>query len=247
MPTDDVTLTASELVMPPVDDMYNRNSLNANLDRLHGNNPRVPTSKTLVGLWMNFVRLTDKALLEYDAARAELINYLYPPDDGTHRLSPYLRAVDRLENCISATHRAVLDAKALQASGVGRSGPKLTEPQERRLREIRNTIEHTDERLIGPKGNRKAIVFQPGEPFTLRLANRAMVLGIHRLTYMELAGDIAKMYRTVEAIRGPSVTPGQPWSNVTLRADVPPPRQAAGIAMRPTEYLQEMSRLIISH
>ena len=145
--------------MPPVDHMYNRNSLNANLDRLFGSNSRVPTDKTLVGLWMNFVRLTDKALLEYDVARADLLSYLDPPKDGTQRLSPYLRAVDRLENCIAATHRAVLNAKALQSRRVGRGGPKLTEAQEQRLRDLRNTIEHSDERLVGPKGKRKAIVF----------------------------------------------------------------------------------------
>ena len=74
-----------------------------------------------------------------------------------------------------------------------------------------------------------------------------MVLGAYRLTYRELVGDITKMYRTVEAIRGPSVTPGQPWSNVTLRAHIPPRTPAAGLALSPTNYLREVSRLNISH
>lgn len=247
MVTDKVSLTTNGLMMPSVDGMYNRNSLNANLDSLMASNPRIPTNKTLVGLWTNFVRLTDKALLEYDAARAELLEFLNPPGDGTHRLSPYLRAIGHLENCISATHRAVLDAQALQANGVGRAAPGLTERQERRLRDLRNTIEHTDERLVGAKGKPKAVVFQPGEPFTLRLANRGMVLGADRLSYKELVADMAKLYRNVEVIRGPSVTAGQPWSNVTLRAHVPPPTPAVGVVLRPTEYLEQLARLIVSH
>jgi hypothetical protein len=38
----------------------------------------------------------------------------------------YLRALDHLENCVSATHRAVLNARALQANGICRAGLQLT-------------------------------------------------------------------------------------------------------------------------
>lgn len=44
----------------------------------------------MVGLFMNFSRLTDKALREYDAARAELLLDV-SPHDGL-RTGPYLRA-----------------------------------------------------------------------------------------------------------------------------------------------------------
>ena len=101
----------------------------------------------MVGLFMNFSRLTDKALREYDAARAELLLYV-SPHDGL-RASPYLRAIDHMENCISATHRAVLNARALQANRIGRAGPPLTQLQERRLAYLRNAVEHSDEKLLG--------------------------------------------------------------------------------------------------
>ena len=54
-----------------------------------------------------------------------------------------------MENCVSATHRAVLNARALQANKIGRAGPRLTPRQEQRLAYVRNTIEHSDEKLLG--------------------------------------------------------------------------------------------------
>jgi hypothetical protein len=72
----------------------------------------------LVGLFMNFSRLTDKALREYDAARAELLIYFTPVDGGLLRTTPYLRAIDHMENCVSATNRAVLNARALRVNKV---------------------------------------------------------------------------------------------------------------------------------
>ena len=88
----------------------------------------------MVGLFMNFCRLTDKALREYDAARAELL--LFVSNRGP-RINPYLRAVDHMENCVSAAHRAVLNAQALQANKIGRAAPQLTQMQQPRLTSLR--------------------------------------------------------------------------------------------------------------
>ena len=55
---------------------------------------------------MNFSRLTDKALRECDAARTELMDYV-SPHGGELRISPYLRAIDHMENCV--LHRARVD------------------------------------------------------------------------------------------------------------------------------------------
>jgi hypothetical protein len=120
--TDRVTLTAKGLTMPSVDHLSNKSSLNVLLDRaLSGQLAGVPRDMTLIGLFTNFARLTDKALREYDAARAELLLYL-EPSEGL-RTSPYLRAIDHMENCIGAAHRAVLNATALRENGVGRGRP----------------------------------------------------------------------------------------------------------------------------
>jgi hypothetical protein len=123
---DRISLTAGGLAMPPVDHLSNKGTLNFLLDRAFSGVPAgLPPDRTMIGLFMNFSRLTDKALREYDAARAELLFYV-SPHDGPLRITPYLRAIDHMENCVSAAHRAVLNAQALQANKVGRAGPRLT-------------------------------------------------------------------------------------------------------------------------
>jgi hypothetical protein len=51
--------------MPSVDHLSNNSSLNVLLDRaLLGQRAGVPRDRTLIGLFTNFARLTDKALRE---------------------------------------------------------------------------------------------------------------------------------------------------------------------------------------
>jgi hypothetical protein len=140
---DRLSLNADGLKMPTVDHMSNRGSLNVLLDRTISGLPAgLPNSRMLIGLFTNFVRLTDKALREYDAARAELVLYLQPSEGLL--TGRYLRAIDHMENCVSATHRAVLNSKALRNNKIGRSGPRLTDRQESHLSRVRNAIEHSD-------------------------------------------------------------------------------------------------------
>ena len=218
------------------------------LDRTFSGLPAgLPPDQSLVGLFTNFARLTDKALREYDAARAELALYV-APHEGALRTSPYMRAIDHMENCISATHRAVLNALALQASKVGRSGPRLTALQEQRLSHVRNAVEHSDEKILGKQKFRGSPSFAAGEPYSLRLANRSMVIGNNVLTYKELVSAMSKLYRTIEAIRGvPTGTPGPNWSNVKLRAEHPGGAPAQAGSVRVSAYLQELSRLTVTH
>jgi hypothetical protein len=163
MPRADLlSLNADGFNMPSVDHMSNRGSLNVVLDRTFSGLPAgLPNSRVLVGLFTNFVRLTDKALREYDAARTELFSYLRP--SARLRTGHYLRALDHMENCVSATHRAVLNSRALRENKVGRSRPLLTDRQETRLRDVRHAIEHSDEKLLG-KQNRNSPPFATGEP-----------------------------------------------------------------------------------
>jgi hypothetical protein len=118
---DRISLTATGLAMPSVDHLSNKGTLNVLLDRTFSGLPAgLPPNRAMVGLFTNFTRLTDKALREYDAARAEVLLHV-SSHDGPLRTSPYLRAIDHMENCVSATHRAVLNAQALQHNKIGRS------------------------------------------------------------------------------------------------------------------------------
>jgi hypothetical protein len=159
----------------------------------------------------------------------------------------YLRAIDHMENCVSATHRAVLNAKALQANGFGRSARKLTERQEQRLSFVRNAVEHSDERILGTQQSKRIPRFAADEPFSLRLANRSMVIGSYVLTYKDLVSVLTKMYGTIEVIRGvPTGTPGPNWPNAKLRTDPgSAPDQAPSWV--PSAYLVELSRLTLTH
>jgi hypothetical protein len=243
---DRLSLDLDGLKMPSVDHMSNRGSLNVLLDRTFSGLPAgLPNSKMLIGLFTNFVRLTDKALREYDAARAELLLYLQPSE--TLHTGYYLRAIDHLENCVDATHRAVLNSKALRNHKIGRSGPRLTDRQETRLRDVRNAIEHSDEKLLG-NWYGKSPPFASEEPYTIRLANSSMVIGGWVLTYRELFSGMTKMYRTIEAIRGVSTgTPGPNFPNVRLRTEGIPVTAPSGPSWRPAEYLKELSRLTVTH
>jgi hypothetical protein len=199
----------------------------------------------MIGLFMNFSRLTDKALREYDAARAELLLYV-SPHDGL-RLGPYLRAIDHMENCVSATHRAVLNARALRANKIGRAAPRLTQLQEQRLAHLRNAVEHSDEKLIGKQKFKDSPPFDKVDPYSLRLANTSMVIGKHALTYKELVSAMTKCHRTIETIRGVATgTPGPDFPNAKLRTDPGNPVTSPG-QLRPSSYLRELSRLVVTH
>ena len=243
---DRVSLTAKGLAMPAVDHLSNKGTLNVLLDRTFSGLPAgLPPDRTMVGLFMNFSRLTDKALREYDAARAELLLYVSPPDGL--RTSPYLRAIDHMENCVSATYRAVLNARALRENKIGRAAPRLTPLQEQRLARLRNAVEHSDEKLLGIQKFKSNPPFNKVDPYSLRLANTCMVIGKNVLTYKELVSAMTKCHKTIEVIRRvPTGTPGPGFPNAKLRTDPGIPVARAG-TLQPTNYLRELSRLVITH
>jgi hypothetical protein len=204
----------------------------------------IPPDRTIVGLFTNFARLNDKALREYDAARAELLLYV-SPHEGLH-IGPYLRAIDHMENCISAIHRAVLNAQALRTNRIGRAAPRLTQLQGQRLARLRHAVEHSEEKLLGRRhGNSPP--FDRVDPYSLRLANTSMVIGKNVLTYKELVSAMTKCHTTIEVIRGVATgTPGPNFPNSKLRTDVGNPVVRAG-TLRPSAYLKELSRLVATH
>jgi hypothetical protein len=240
-------LTADGLSLPSVDDLSNKGTLNVLLDRtLTGLPAGLPPDRTLVGLFMNFSRLTDKALREYDAARAELLLYV-SLHEGL-RTSPYLRAMDHMENCVSATHRAVLNAGALRENHVGRGAPTLTQRQDQRLAYLRNAVEHSDEKLLGKQTFKRSPPFGRLDPYSLRLANTSMVIGENVLTYKELVSAMTKCHTAIEVIRGaPTGQPRPSFPNARLRTNAGAPTPTAGHHMQPTNYLRELSRLIVTH
>ncbi|HEX6686062.1 MAG TPA: hypothetical protein VF062_25020 [Candidatus Limnocylindrales bacterium] len=244
---DRISLDAHGLIMPTVDHLSNNGALNVLLDRtLSGLPSGLPPVSSPVGLFMNFVRLTDKALREYDAARAELLLFV-SPHPGL-RISPYLRAIDHMENCVNATHRAVLNAKALRENKIGRAASLLTDLQERHLANLRHAVEHSDEKLLSKQKFKSSPPFDRVDPYSLRLANTSMVIGKNVLTYKELVAAMTKCHNAVETIRGVATgSPGPDFPNAQLRTIFSGTTSVNPGQMRPSNYLKELSRLVVTH
>lgn len=240
--------------MPSVDHMFNQGMLNVILDRTVGGSPGgVPRERPAVGLFNNLVRLTDKALREYDAARFELIDYLDGRDGSPRQLgvrtSPYIRAVDHTENVVSALTRGVASCERLQALGFGRDAPKMPAALRLDVVRIRDMIEHADERLT--KGSTKASrqPFEDQEPYALRLEDDFAWIGGWRIDYRDVVTVLTYLYEFVELLRGVKAAGHDHPQSVTRTTATfigNPPAQH-GANMIGSDYLWELSRQSVSH
>lgn len=83
-----------------------------------------------------------------------------------------------MENCVGATHRAVLNVQAVTGLGIGRSGPRTTDLQMVRLGHVRNAIKRSEEKLLGKQEFNSSPPFNSNESYSLRLANTSVVIGV---------------------------------------------------------------------
>lgn len=99
---------------------------------------------------VNLARLSDKAIREYRAARDELTAFLGTPR-GVELLKGHthlLRATDHLENCIDAIRRAEGFFKTAAFEDVtSAEDRKMLKDLHRGAHDIRNSIQHADERF----------------------------------------------------------------------------------------------------
>lgn len=121
--------------------------LNLLLDSLVGNVPPLGSSPMGQRLRVELVRLTDKAVASYAAARAEFAQF----DAHSMRFSPYFIGVSHLENCVSALHRALLVLDVIRTDQrlpqIDRMLWKQLNFAISRLNDIRDAIEHIAERI----------------------------------------------------------------------------------------------------
>src|SRR4051812_39943672 len=88
--------------MPNLSFLDSKNTLNALLNAVFRGSPALqPQGNALLS---NLTRLTDKSIIEYEAARASLTHYV----DRTNGpgFGDLFRTFDHLETCIDAVHRA---------------------------------------------------------------------------------------------------------------------------------------------
>ncbi len=193
------TPSLTEARMPSVDHMFNQGMLNVVLDRTSGGVVAgAPHARPAVGLFSNLVRLTDKALREYDVARFELIDYLNHRNrtarHGAVRISPYIRAVDHMENVVSALARGISSRERLQNLGFGRAAPKMPAALRLDIVRIRDMVEHADDRLTKQNVRASRQPFTDQEPYTLRLENDFAWIGDWKIDYLDIVDAITYLY-----------------------------------------------------
>lgn len=100
-----------------------------------------------------FVRVTDKALEDYELARSAFQEFVTRSSNSVW--SPLFRATGHMENCLSSLERIFRLARRLLehpetsdlVSGVSALAPDVR----KRISTIRNAMEHIDERLVNKK------------------------------------------------------------------------------------------------
>jgi len=192
----------SKLEMNDLSDLFDGNMLNITLDTIIPSATFGPTKFPGIALWRNLVRLTDQSLREYGLARKELGLWI---GSGHNSMDRYFRAVDSLEQSVVAAHRAILMAKGLKKKRLGRGSALPTRNRIRLVREMRDIIIHTDDRLAGmtsTRGGRVIVPLSAQEAAMLRPLDDRVELGAHQLKYADLAACIKNLYTIIETVRG---------------------------------------------
>jgi len=102
-----------------------------------------------------YVRLVEKALLEYEDSRSNLLAFLA---DGT--ADHQHRAQDHFESCVQSLHRAIEYLERLRGFGYKRGDgvslvprPRdlevIREPVRAKVRDMRDAVEHLDKDILG--------------------------------------------------------------------------------------------------
>lgn len=75
------------------------------------------------------------------------------------------------------------------------------------------------------------------------------MIGNHSVRYAELVDHMRKLYEAVQVLRGvPTGVPGPEWPNAQLRTDLGVRASRPGFApVMASDYLRELSRLIVTH
>lgn len=178
--------------MPDLSGLFAKQVLNTMLNLALGGHSAA--ARVAHAEFVNLVRLTDKAINEYEAARAALADFV--KHRGTGRFSPLFRAADHLENCINATRRAFEFADALRRNRRVAPIPRhpLPRPPEVRLiRTLRDTVEHLYDNLKQGK-------VVPGQAQFLKPAEKGLEIGSVSVSWLELAALLRRLHALVEYV-----------------------------------------------
>jgi hypothetical protein len=137
----------------------------------------------------NFIRLCDQATKEYELARQALMEQVSTPNNV---MSPLFQAAGHFEQCISAIRRAIRFSRHKKGPRLPRT-EVLSDRVEKKLRDMRDAIEHTDSRI------RKGQIVD-GDPIMLMVKSDSIELGGVEIYYDELARWIKQLNGLAEVV-----------------------------------------------
>jgi hypothetical protein len=180
---------ARQNLMPDLSHLDSKNSLNAILNMVFGGRIFGHPGQ---GLLTSYVRVMDKTVLEYEAARSALSEWIASPNNV---MSPLFRTIDHLETCVDSLHRVSLFAERLRrlegAPAIDR--PKLPHQRERdQIRQARDAIQHADDDILEDKTGAPN-----GHSVALLPMESAFEVGGHEVRYVDLAHWIEKYHALV--------------------------------------------------
>jgi hypothetical protein len=135
------------------------------------------------------VRVTDKALEDYELARLAFHEFVTRPNNSVW--SPLFRATGHMENCLSSLERLFRLTRRLlehsETSDLVRSVAALAPSARKRISTLRNAMEHIDERLVNEK-------IKEGDLTMLFLGEDAIELQGVSVSYAELAQWLTELH-----------------------------------------------------
>lgn len=140
-----------------------------------------------------FVRTTDKVIFEYESARKCLDRAIA----RNYRIANYFRCLAHLETCVNSIKRAIsfLERlkRCLQDLPVERMTRKLIESHFKKIKVIRDTVEHIDEQIL--KGE-----VQKGDPLVLAISDdeKSIQISSYRIRFDQLASVIRNLHTIAE-------------------------------------------------
>lgn len=153
----------------------------------------------------NFVRLIDKALREYHNAREAILAQVAEANRPTKEMIEDGRGIyiigftDHIENCINAVRRlyGLLDRikSEKESPGLPRELRRLVETQSKSMIDIRDAVEHLDERIQKDE-------VAPGRPIMLAVnkIEDGVVVADYEIKFRELALVLEKMNEIAQYI-----------------------------------------------
>jgi hypothetical protein len=176
--------------MPDLSHLNAMMSLNFLLNRVFGGGGSSDAKSYAFA--MNFVRIVDILLLDYEKVRIELVRYINSPN---HVISPLLIATGSCEALIGTALRAIKIARRMRsdrnapanAPVIQRRISVLADSIADRIGGMRDAIQHIDGQIAGN-------TWSPGDAVCLFLKNDRMELAGQHILYSEMADWVLQLH-----------------------------------------------------